>query len=179
MSESLRTAKLRSFVGQKRSVQDSREFVRTRLASTPMLVDTAELLVSELATNALLHTRSGQPGGAFEVGVVSRRGRVRVWVRDEGRMVPSRPRIDVLARVVSRWRAFSSTTRTAPGPRPRQAGKTDTNGRGLALVKELANRWGVRGSSYGWVVWFELALPCSQRPCPTQIEQPSTRARVA
>jgi serine/threonine-protein kinase RsbW len=176
MPESSRTAKSLFLVGQKRSVQAAREFVRTRLASTPVLVDTAELLVSELATNALMHTRSGQPGGAFEVRVVSRRGRVLVRVRDQGTLVPSRPRFfDALLRAVSRW-GVGSVTRSGPRPRPRQAGRTDTNGRGLALVKELANRWGVRGSSYGWVVWFELAQPLCQSPCPAHTAQPAARA---
>lgn len=175
MPESSRTAKSLFLVGEKRSVQAAREFVRTRVASTPMLVDTAELLVSELATNALMHTRSGQPGGAFKVRVVSRRGRVLVWVRDQGTLVPSRPRFDALLWAMSRW-GVGSVIRSGPRPRPRQAGRTDTNGRGLALVKELAHRWGVRGSSYGWVVWFELAQPHCQSPCPAHTAQPATRA---
>jgi anti-sigma regulatory factor (Ser/Thr protein kinase) len=41
-------------------------------------------------------------------------------------------------------------------PRPRRAAGTDEGGRGLQLVDALADRWGVRPTGEGKVVWFEL-----------------------
>ncbi|MYQ53657.1 ATP-binding protein [Streptomyces sp. SID4941] len=52
-----------------------REFLRHR--SDPGEVDTAELLLSELVTNALIHTRNGAA-----ITVTSAPGRLRVEVRD-------------------------------------------------------------------------------------------------
>ncbi|KOV51099.1 protein phosphatase [Streptomyces sp. AS58] len=44
-------------------------------------------------------------------------------------------------------------------PRPRRAGSTDENGRGLLLVRKLSRRWGCRSAPDGKVVWAELELP--------------------
>ena len=93
---------------------------------------TAALLVSELASNALLHARTGftvvletRPGGAL-----------RVEVADGSRGVP----------------------------RARRYGGEATTGRGLHLVEELADSWGVERSADGKTVWAELAPP--DRPSP-------------
>jgi anti-sigma regulatory factor (Ser/Thr protein kinase) len=62
------------------SFPDARQFVATSLTSVvPDVCETAALLVSELATNAVVHAAS-----AFEVKVVypTRDGRVRVEVAD-------------------------------------------------------------------------------------------------
>src|ERR1700758_3692537 len=74
--------------------------------------DDALLCVSELATNAVLHSRSGRPGGRFTVCAATRPGRVRVAVADEG----------------GPWR---------PG-----RGGGGQSGRGLLIVGTLASRWG-------------------------------------
>src|SRR3954454_11209861 len=87
--------------------------------------DTAEILTSELVTNAVSHADDDF------VGVdVQSDGMVRVAVTDGSQALP------VL----------------------RQAGALDTDGRGIALVNRLAQRWGVevRGRG-GKVVWFELS----------------------
>lgn len=44
-------------------------------------------------------------------------------------------------------------------PEPRQAGVTDTGGRGLPLVSALSASWGVRLVPTGKVVWAELPVP--------------------
>lgn len=60
------------------SVPASRRFVRQALAGVPDdLLDTAELLVSELATNAVLHART-----EFEIRVWAAPGRVHALVSD-------------------------------------------------------------------------------------------------
>lgn len=108
-------------------VRQARLFVRRTLDDCPVAED-AELLVSELATNAIAHTASGR-GGKFLVTVYRDRMRVRVEVMDSG-------------------------SDQAPVPRPREDG-TET-GYGLGLVEAIAARWGHRGGPRKRVVWFEL-----------------------
>ncbi|WP_079084032.1 SpoIIE family protein phosphatase [Streptomyces longwoodensis] len=79
------------FPPEARSVPLARRFVRSALrADAPEVVDTAELLTSELVTNAVLHARTD-----VEVRVWSHEGHVRVRV-DDGRpdrpLVPREPR---------------------------------------------------------------------------------------
>ncbi|MFF9012305.1 ATP-binding protein [Streptomyces sp. NPDC014870] len=90
----------------------------------PGASDVAELLTSELVTNALIHTDHG--------AVVT------------ATVVPDSLRVEV--------RDF------VPGvPEPRVPVADDgTNGRGLVLVQELADSWGVEDHGVGKVVWFEL-----------------------
>lgn len=91
------------------------------------LVDTAELLVSELVTNALVHTDRGAVLTATLSG--ERSPRLRVEVYD-----------------------FA-----AHRPKARVAGDHAANGRGLMIVQLLADAWGVRSQPVGKTVWFELA----------------------
>ncbi|MFI9061395.1 ATP-binding protein [Streptomyces sp. NPDC053429] len=97
--------------------------------------DAAELVVSELVTNALRH--SGAPRGR-DIGVrlARREGRVRVEVSDAGAVVDLAPQ-----------------TATAG----------DERGRGLAIVAALAERWGCRPRPHGIgkAVWAEVR-PSSQ-----------------
>ncbi|MFI7102628.1 ATP-binding protein [Streptomyces sp. NPDC050161] len=87
--------------------------------------DVASLLISELVTNALVHTT----GGAVVTATVT--DRLRVEVRD------------------------CATTR----PEPRAPTGDGTSGRGLFLVRTLADAWGVRTHGLGKSVWFELGGP--------------------
>lgn len=84
--------------------------------------DIAELLISELVTNALVHTDRGA------VVTVTVTDRLRVEVRD----------------FVSRR------------PQPRRPTTEGTSGRGLMLVRSLADAWGIRMHGVGKSVWFEL-----------------------
>jgi anti-sigma regulatory factor (Ser/Thr protein kinase) len=43
-------------------------------------------------------------------------------------------------------------------PVPRRPSQLAGNGRGLLLIDEVANRWGVKTTRAGKTVWFELAL---------------------
>lgn len=114
------------------SVAEARRRVRTRLREWGVddeVVADAEILVSELFTNALRHTSS--EGVACGLRVTGRV--VRVEVTDQG----------------------SSPTE----PRPRTAGFDEEGGRGLLLVGALAAGWGVRpaGVGHGRTVWAELS----------------------
>lgn len=97
----------------------------------PSRRDLAELLISELVTNALVHTDRGAhimatlgDGPDALVG-----GRLRVEVRD--------------------FVARHPTLRT-------HAAEEGTSGRGLLLVHTLADAWGFRAHGVGKAVWFEL-----------------------
>lgn len=92
------------------------------------LAETLILLISELVTNAVVHT--GCPAVlrmVFGAGVVEA-GTVRVEVADNC----SRP------------------------PKQRHADGDDTNGRGLELVDGLADRWGWRPEGSGKSIWCEV-----------------------
>ncbi|MFH9351953.1 ATP-binding protein [Kitasatospora sp. NPDC017646] len=108
-----------------------RHRLRTALShwGVPELSDTAELLSSELVTNALLHTTKG---AVFEA-VLATDSRLRIEVQDG--------------------------TSRLPGRRRDPEAEYATSGRGLLLVETLADSWGVQLRGDGKVTWFELALP--------------------
>ncbi|WP_051940011.1 SpoIIE family protein phosphatase [Phaeacidiphilus oryzae] len=91
--------------------------------------ETAQLLVSELVTNAVRYAVA--PIG---LRLIRRPDRLLVEVAD--------PLPDP--------------------PRERRAGRSDEGGRGLQLVRRLADQWGTRAQGPGKVVWFELSLPAEQ-----------------
>lgn len=110
----------RSAVGEVR--RELREFLRHR--SGPEQVEAAELLLSELVTNALIHTRHGAV-----VTATATPAALRVEVQD-----------------------FEADL-----PAPYVPNADDgTHGRGLILVRSLADAWGVEARALGKVVWFEL-----------------------
>lgn len=111
----------RSAVGEVR--RELREFLRYR--SGQEQTDAAELLVSELVTNALIHTRHGAV-----VTATATAARLRVEVQD-----------------------FASEDLPAPYVPNADDG---THGRGLILVRSLADAWGVEAQALGKTVWFEL-----------------------
>ncbi|WP_306802597.1 ATP-binding protein [Streptomyces sp. DH8] len=103
--------------------RELREFLEHR--SGREQVEAAELLVSELVTNALIHTRHGAV-----VTATATSARLRVEVQD-----------------------FASEDLPAPYVPNADDG---THGRGLILVRSLADAWGVEAQVLGKVVWFEL-----------------------
>lgn len=120
----------RVFPGRPGQVAHARYFVRRALAAHGPAGDAA-LLTSELATNAIQHTASGQ-GGTFEIVICRRPAAVRIAVIDAGS--PSIP------------------TLTSPDC-------LNASGRGLALVEALARQWGHQGNQRSRIVWFDLDLP--------------------
>ena len=94
--------------------------------------------VSELCTNAITHTASGQ-GGAFTVEVdLPRDGVARLAVTDDGGG-PSLP----VARPLD----------------PLTADMMAEGGRGLALVAAYTSRWGYVEDGPGLIVWAESCWP--------------------
>ena len=65
--------KRRAFPGRADQITRARDFTKRSLGSSPV-ADDAVLLVSELATNALEHTMTGN-GGQFEVTITATKAR--------------------------------------------------------------------------------------------------------
>jgi anti-sigma regulatory factor (Ser/Thr protein kinase) len=108
--------------------------------------DDVELIVTELVTNAIRHTASGRSGGTFNL-TVRRRGRwSRVEVRDQGGWrLPGR--------------RDSPADRVAPenGLTEPDGGLPET-GRGLMIVRAVADRYGRRSTAGGGqLVWAEVS----------------------
>jgi anti-sigma regulatory factor (Ser/Thr protein kinase) len=90
--------------------------------------DDVVLLTSELATNAILHSQSGDPARTFTVRVVIYLGEY-TWVE-----------------VIDQGGAWQKD------------GHDDEHGRGLQIVATIAGEgnWGIDGDDAGRVIWFRL-----------------------
>jgi anti-sigma regulatory factor (Ser/Thr protein kinase) len=102
------------------SIARARRFVRGALhaLSAQPVVDDAVLLISELATNAVLHART-----AFTVEVSSSPERVRICVADSSPL-PPRTRSYGLESTTGRGLRLVESLSTAWGVQPLAAGKT-------------------------------------------------------
>ncbi|MEY9213422.1 ATP-binding protein [Thermobifida halotolerans] len=125
-----------SCVGNLTAVRSIRARVREflgRAGCAEVVRDDAELAVSELATNALLHSRSGQSGGVMTLFIRIDAGNVRVAVADQGRKNPEES--DVI-------------------------GREDQNeyGRGKLIVEDCSSRSGEYWTEATHVAWFEIDL---------------------
>ncbi len=119
----------RRFPATPEQAGEARRFLAAILDGHP--AGDAILCLSELVTNATIHSRSAQPGGCLTV---------RVQRRDDH----------------CAWR---SATRADPGLR--SAHEDGDDGRGLLIVDRLASTWGRSGNAAtGWITWFEMD-PCS------------------
>jgi serine/threonine-protein kinase RsbW len=120
----------RAFRGEPGQVPRARDFVRCYLPGRVCSAQAAEdilVCATELAANAVLHSRSGLPGGHFSVEVAVCAGQwVRVAVEDSG------------------------------GPwAERGTGDGDTEGgRGLHIVSALSAAMGITGNASGRTAWF-------------------------
>ncbi|MGQ7750796.1 ATP-binding protein [Streptomyces sp. WC2508] len=113
------------------SVRPARRFVREVIARQEPAVpedvlDTLELLASELVTNAVRYGK--EPGDSLKVVIDVSPGRCRVEVHDSRR---KRPRV-------------------------RPASSDRARGRGLLLVQALAEQWGVAERPLGKIVWVVI-----------------------
>ncbi|MFE3458891.1 ATP-binding protein [Nocardiopsis aegyptia] len=114
------------FPGVPTSVGAARAWLHDRLAARGIEApENAGLILSELATNAVHHTRSGLPDGRFAVRLLVHPHRFRLEVRDGGpfgNVHPlRRPTSDLMAE----------------------------HGRGLILVDSFAARWGRLANGHG------------------------------
>jgi anti-sigma regulatory factor (Ser/Thr protein kinase) len=122
---------LRVLPGKPEAVGAARQIARELLGDEHPATQTAMLLLSELVTNAVLHSKSGEPGGSVTVALCSVPAGILIQVRDDGG--PSEPRVSAIS---------------ADGAE---------HGYGLLLVDALAERWGTIPSPDGRVTWCRVA----------------------
>jgi hypothetical protein len=138
-----------------RCVASARRFVKdvaTDWNAAGDVPEVAELLASELVTNALVHGTTG-------IGAASAASTVRVTVSRENDLLV----VDVHD--------------PCPAlPRLRRAGALDPYGRGLAIVQACSHHWGWTLTPYGKSVWFQLlAWPSAARPQKASMTPPPPR----
>ncbi|WP_203982870.1 ATP-binding protein [Sphaerisporangium rufum] len=106
----------------------AREWIKERLGADHPAVEDVTLLVSEVVTNAAVHSDS-QNGGRVTVALADCFDRIHVDVVDEGGASVPEVRGDVFAE----------------------------GGRGLLLVDVISDTWGIYEGEAGRTVWFEVA----------------------
>jgi anti-sigma regulatory factor (Ser/Thr protein kinase) len=134
----------------------ARRWTRDVLRGQP-LADDAALIVSELGTNALLHSASGRQAGTFRITLALTADALTISVTDQGS--PTAPRME----------------------RP---GSEATHGRGLGMVSTLADRIEITGDHHGRTVTAQLPMPRTGDPsvpevhhgyrCECHIQSPTT-----
>ncbi|MFH8619321.1 ATP-binding protein [Streptomyces sp. NPDC017979] len=123
--------------------------------------DVAELLASELVTNALIHTDHGAVVTAT-VGTSTLRVEVRDFVAGFPEPPPALTAVNAPSAGASIGTGIGTGAGSASDPDRDDAEAMpdpdllETHGRGLALVQSLADSWGVHTQHAGKVVWFEL-----------------------
>lgn len=118
----------RAFPGQPDEISRARHFTYHHLRRSPVVAEVC-LMVSEVATNAVRHTRSGELGGQFTLALTVGEGSVRVEVADEGSAEGEVPQVEAMTSLEAE------------------------RGRGLAIVHALADRHGVVQPN---TVWFQI-----------------------
>ncbi len=119
------------------SAAHARQVTRDRLGGWSVCQDTreaAELVVSELVTNAVVHTVSRRIVCELHDDAA---GVVRIAVRDEG--CPD------------------------GAPRPSAQQPEEEHGRGLLLVSAMCSAWGAQDTGPGLLVWAELPRQSDDR----------------
>jgi len=107
-------------------VREARQFLSAILDGRPAAAD-AILCLSELVTNATVHSRSREPDGHVTVRVQLHGHRLRVELSDQG------------------------------GPWAQPSHTNERNGRGLLIVDQLTRAWGLTGNDRaGRTIWFEM-----------------------
>ena len=116
--------------GRAENIGLAREFVTASLGAGHPCGGVLELIVSELVTNSIVHSRSGHDGGMVTVALAGDGRRARVEVTDDGGLEL---------------------------PRLRAVGFGAESGRGLHLVEALADVWGCgRGPGGTTITWAEV-----------------------
>ncbi|MFE6026127.1 ATP-binding protein [Streptomyces niveus] len=115
--------------GFREEVGRARRWTRDVLAGHPR-ADDVTLIVSELGSNALLYTASGEENGAFQVALALSEHVIAVSVTDAG----------------------GSDT----APKAEHAEREALRGRGLDIVSSLAHNVSIHGNGRGFTVTAEL-----------------------
>ena len=143
---------------------ETRRLLRDHLHrwGVPALTDTAELLTTELVTNALQHTQ----GGAVMTATLTPDpgNRLRIEVSDSAarrpppvaRQAHPRPQPEPQPAPQPERQPHPDQSRPSGSPSPDAVAEHGTSGRGLLLVAAMSDAWGIRPRGTGKVVWFEL-----------------------
>ncbi|WP_030674211.1 SpoIIE family protein phosphatase [Streptomyces cellulosae] len=117
--------------GDPEALAEARHMIRAAVGAwgAHPLSDEIELVADELITNALMHTEG--PAIVTVRALTGSDRRIRVEVEDSSSALPRR----------------------------REAGESHVSGRGLLLVDQLADVWGVEARGGGKVVWSEFVVP--------------------
>ncbi|MER6692941.1 ATP-binding protein [Streptomyces minutiscleroticus] len=115
--------------GSPEEVSRARRWTRDILRDSPFAEDAA-LIVSELSSNAILHTASGRGHGSFHLALAVSPQVIALSVTDEGG--------------------------TGSAPKVEQPDDEAVHGRGLGMVSVLAHRVVVNDSQDGYTVTAEL-----------------------
>lgn len=119
-----------TFAATAHQVRLARRCLTAFLNGWPLESDAVTCL-SELFTNAIEHSESGNPGGHVTVRAVLTADRLHVAVQDQG----------------------------GPWRQAEKAASADPGGRGLPIVTALADCWGKTSSEGSRTVWFTMAGP--------------------
>ena len=125
----------RTFPGQPGQVSAARRWLAQMIDGFAAM-DEVLLACSELATNAIMHSDSGQPGGQFTVRLAIRQDIVRVEVLDQGGAGPGRHQV--------------------PGGEGGHFEDSSQCGRGLTIVAAITDAWGMAGDHGGRTTWCEI-----------------------
>ncbi|WP_261985875.1 ATP-binding protein [Microbispora sp. CSR-4] len=139
--------------GGRDQVGRARRLVSAALGRGHPRHDDCVLLTSEIATNAVVHSRSGD-GGTFTVTVSCLPDRVRICVEDDGSAAPP----------------------CAGHPLPNGSSQ---GGRGLPLLDLLADRWGLVREAGRNEVWFEVWSDGERHAAALTRRWPAARVRPA
>lgn len=138
----------REFPGTEIQLRHMRRWIENLLPKSPSR-DSVISIACEYASNAVLHSLSGQQGGSFVVELLAGYGStVRVMVTDCGG--PKEPHL------------------------LEPCGGYEEHGRGLRMVKELSVRSGVKGDATGRTSWADVIWVVSPAPAPLQLMIDST-----
>ncbi|MFC4586850.1 ATP-binding protein [Sphaerisporangium corydalis] len=130
-----------TLAGHVEQVGTARAFVRRLLLPEDPLLDSALLVVSELVTNSVQHSRSSLPGGTITLYVLHVGARLRLEVIDDG------------AEGIPHMRP------AAPAELPdwtETLDEVDLRGRGLRLVNAVATSWNFTIDHHSTTTWAEL-----------------------
>jgi serine/threonine-protein kinase RsbW len=133
----------REFPGIPAQVRAARQWIQDLLPDCVPLDDLV-FVADELVTNAIEHTRSGQPGGCFGLDIVWFADEVWVVVTDQG-----------------------SDSVPAITRKKGDANSTEEDGRGLWVVHAMSSDWGMAGNASGRWVYAAVAWGSSGGPPPT------------
>jgi serine/threonine-protein kinase RsbW len=145
----------RPFRGEPFEVGRARSWIARLLPACEPLDDLL-IFTSELAANAVTHTRSGKPGGWFAVEVTWSPRTARVVVGDQG---------------------SDEIPTSNPGP-PDDDADLET-GRGLLLVAAMSAAWGTAGDAEARWLWADVDWRSRGGPLPTAPADNSAQRELA